>query len=158
LNGTNYFRNTKIELWLSGYIKHESELGKFTQEAMIAGINNVSKASRVSKTYPFVEAVASKLDEVAYDKRIPSLVRGYCSDTELWVSNCLNLMKLNSRLVIDIGDSRFAGVHVPTDDFIIEIATQLGLKHIHTEMVRERHSKDGSKLKQVLLVLEKVGG
>lgn len=158
LNGTNYFRNTKIELWLSGYIKHESELGRFTQEAMIAGINNVSKASRVSKTYPFVEAVATKLDEVAYDKRIPSLVRGYCTDTELWVANCINLMKINSRIVIDIGDSRFAGVHVPTDVFIIEIATQLGLKHLHTEMVRERHSKDGSKLKQVLLVFEKVGG
>ena len=157
LNGTNYFRNTKIELWLAGYISHESELGKFTQEAMIAGINNVSKASRVSKTYPFVEAIATKLDEVAYDKRIPALVRGYCSDTELWVSNCMNLMKPKSRLVVDIGDSRFAGVHVPTDMFIVEISTQLGLQHIHTEMVRGRHSKDGSKLKQVLLVFEKAG-
>ena len=88
LNGTNYFRNTKIELWLAGFITHESELAKFTQEAMIAGINNVSKAARVSKTYPFVEAIAAKLDEVAYDKRIPALVRGYCSDTELWLSNC----------------------------------------------------------------------
>jgi hypothetical protein len=155
LNGTNYFRNTKIELWLAGYIQHESELGKFTQAAMIAGINNVSKASRTSKTYPFVEEIASQLDEVAYDKRIPALVRGYCSDTELWIANCLNLLKPKSRLVIDIGDSRFAGVHVPTDDFIIEIAVQLGLEHIHTEKVRERHSKDGTKLKQVLLVFEK---
>jgi DNA modification methylase len=155
LNGTNYFRNTKIELWLSGYIQHESELGKFTQAAMIAGINNVSKASRTSKTYPFVEEIASQLDEVAYDKRIPALVRGYCSDTELWIANCLNLMKPQSRLVIDIGDSRFAGVHVPTHDFIIQIAVQLGLEHIYTEKVRERHSKDGTKLKQVLLVFEK---
>ena len=64
-------------------------------------------------------------------------------------------MKPKSRLVVDIGDSRFAGVHVPTDAFIIEISAQLGLEHIHTEMVRERHSKDGSKLKQVLLVFEK---
>jgi len=155
LNGTNYFRNTKIELWLAGYIQHESELGKFTQAAMIAGINNVSKASRTSKTYPFVEEIASQLDEVAYDKRIPALVRGYCSDTELWIANCLNLLKPKSRLVIDIGDSRFAGVHVPTDDFIIEIAIHLGLEHIHTEKVRERNSKDGTKLKQVLLVFEK---
>lgn len=155
LNGTNYFRNTKIELWLSGYIHHESELGNFTQAAMIAGINNVSSASRTSKIFPFVEEVALRLDEVAYDKRIPALVRGYCSDTELWITNCLNLMKSKSRLVIDIGDSRFAGVHVPTDDFIVAIATQLGLKLIETEKVRDRHSKDGTKLKQVLLVFEK---
>jgi hypothetical protein len=64
-------------------------------------------------------------------------------------------MKPQSRLVIDIGDSRFAGVHVPTHDFIIQIAVQLGLEHIYTEKVRERHSKDGTKLKQVLLVFEK---
>lgn len=157
LNGTNYFRNTKIELWLSGYIQHESELGSYTQQAMIAGINNVSKASRPSKTYQFAEEVALQLDEVAYDKRIPALIRGYCSDTELWLANCLNMMKPNSRLVIDIGDSKFAGVHVPTDEFIIKIASQLGLTHVHTEQVRVRHSKDGSKLKQVLLVFEKPG-
>ena len=155
LNGTNYFRNTKIELWLCGFIQHESELGMFTQQAMIAGINNVSKAARTPKIYPFVEKIATKLDGVAYDKRIPALVRGYCSDTELWVSNCISLMKPKSRLAIDIGDSRFAGVHVPTDAFIVEIATQLGLEHLHTEMVRERRSKDGSNLKQVLLVFEK---
>jgi len=30
LNGTNYFRNTKLELWITGFLENEAELGKFT--------------------------------------------------------------------------------------------------------------------------------
>jgi len=155
LNGTNYFRNTKIELWLAGFIEHEKDLSYFTREAMIAGINNVSKSSREIKRFDFVEPIAKELDEVAYDGRIPTLVRGYCSDTELWLANCKQMMKPNAKIVIDIGDSRFAGVHVPTDMFITKIAESLGLKLIDTELVRKRTSKDGTPLKQVLLTFEK---
>ncbi len=154
LNGTNYFRNTKLELWLAGFINHEKDLGYFTREAMIAGINNVSKTSRDIKRFDFVEPVAKELDEVAYDSRIPTLIRGYCSDTELWLKSCKVMMKPNARMVIDIGDSRFAGVHVPTDEYIIKIANGLGLNLIDTELVRKRTSNDGTPLKQVLLAFE----
>lgn len=155
LNGTNYFRNTKIELWLTGLIQHEKELVQFNREAMIAGINNVSKKSRPIKKFDFVEEVATKLDEVAYDKRIPTLVRGYCSDSEMWIENCKRMLSDGGKLVIDIGDSKFAGIHVPTDKFLIEIAGKVGLQHIDTELVRKRNSNDGTELKQVLLAFEK---
>lgn len=155
LNGTNYFRNTKIELWLAGFINHERDLSYFTREAMIAGINNVSKTSRPIKRFDFVEPVARELDEVAYDSRIPTLIRGYCSDTELWLQSCKRMMKPNGKIVIDIGDSRFAGVHVPTDKYIVEIAKGIGLELVDTELVRKRVSKDGTPLKQVLLAFEK---
>jgi hypothetical protein len=155
LNGTNYFRNTKLELWLSGFIEHERELGAFTRDAMIAGINNVTKAGRVSTTYDFVEPIARKLDLVAYDRRIPALVRGYCSDSELWLRNTFTMLKPSARLVVDIGDSRFAGVNVPTDEFLIQIARIVGFHFVESELVRERRSKDGTRLKQVILVFEK---
>lgn len=155
LNGTNYFRNTKIELWLSGFIEHESELGRFNREAMIAGINNVSKTSREIRPLPFVEKIAEKLDKVAYDKRIPTLVRGYSSDTKLWLSSCMNMLKDDGRIVIDIGDSKFCGIHVPTDEIIIHIAESIGLELIDTELVRKRNSNDGTPLKQVLLTFTK---
>lgn len=156
LNGTNYFRNTKIELWLAGYISHERELIALNQAAMIAGINNVSKNSRLPISYAKVEDVARKLEEVAYDSRIPKLVRGYCSDTGIWLSNCYERLTLGGRLIVDIGDSKFAGVHVPTDEFIALIANEIGFKLLETQYVRARRSKDGTNLKQVLLVFEKV--
>jgi DNA modification methylase len=155
LNGTNYFRNTKIELWLSDLIASEKDLGYFTRRAVTAGINNVSKNGRAIKKFDFVEPIATKLDEVAYDKRIPELVRRYCSDADIWLRNCFDLLVPGGRAVIDIGDSRFAGVHVPADIFLERIAVAIGFKIQGTELVRKRTSKDGTPLSQVLLILEK---
>lgn len=155
LNGTNYFRNTKIELWLTGFINSEKDLGYFTRRAVTAGINNVSKNGRDIKEYAFVEAVAKQLDEVAYDRRIPELVRRYCSDAEVWLQNCFDILSAGGRAVVDIGDSRFAGVHVPTEQFLERLAESVGFKIQDIELVRNRTSKDGSALNQVLLILEK---
>jgi DNA modification methylase len=155
LNGTNYFRNTKIELWLTGFIKSEKDLGYFTRRAVTAGINNVSKNGRDIREFDFVEAVAKQLDEVAYDRRIPELVRRYCSDAEIWLQNCFNQLTIGGRAVVDIGDSRFAGIHVPTDKFLERIAEHVGFAIQNVELVRKRTSKDGSALSQVLLILEK---
>jgi DNA modification methylase len=155
LNGTNYFRNTKIELWLTGQISSEKDLGAFTRGAVTAGINNVSDNGREVRRFDFVEHVAEQLDEVAYDRRIPELVRRYCSDAETWLRNCLTILTPGGRAVVDIGDSRFAGVHVPTDKFLERIAEHVGFKVAEVESVRARVSKDGSPLTQVLLILEK---
>lgn len=155
LNGTNYFRNTKIELWLTGFIKSEKDLGYFTRRAVTAGINNVSKNGRDIKEYAFVEAVAKQLDEVAYDRRIPELVRRYCSDAEVWLQNCFDILSAGGRAVVDIGDSRFAGIHVPTEQFLERLAESVGFTIQDVELVRNRTSKDGSALNQVLLILEK---
>ena len=155
LNGTNYFRNTKLELWLANFIKTEKELKYYRREALAAGINGISKDGRRPKLFDFVEPTAKELDKVAYDKRIPELIRRYSSDTELWLNNCFLLMKEGARLIVDIGDSRFAGVHVKTDEIILTIAKEIGFKLLDIELVRSRTSKDGVKLKQVLLVFEK---
>jgi DNA modification methylase len=158
LNGTNYFRNTKIELWLTSLISSERDLGRFTRSAVTAGINNVSDNGRAIRSYDYVEVVAKQLDEVAYDRRIPELVRRYCSDAETWLRNCLSVLSPGGKAVVDIGDSRFAGVHVPTDTFLERIAEKVGFTVAEVETVRNRTSKDGSRLKQVLLILERPSG
>lgn len=65
LNGTNYFRNTKIELWLLGYIQSETELAEFCKRAIAAGINNISRSKGVHREFESVEKVARQLDEHA---------------------------------------------------------------------------------------------
>ncbi|MEA5533159.1 DNA methyltransferase [Crocosphaera sp. XPORK-15E] len=155
LNGTNYFRNTKLELWLTGFLKHEKELSLFRSQAMAAGINNISNKGRQPMVIPEVELIASDLDKVAYDSRIPELVRRYFSDSYMWLKKSYDILRMEGRLVVDIGDSRFAGVHVPTDKILKILASNLGLVCIEERLVRERKSKDGTELKQVLLIFEK---
>ncbi len=155
VNGTNYFRNTKLELWLTGILERESDLPAYTDVALAAGINNVSRRGRTPVEISSVERIARQLDETAYDRRIPELIRRYFSDTQTWVRNVARLLRPGGRAIIDIGDSRFAGVHVPTDELVTEIAQFAGLQLDEVRSVRKRTSKDGSALKQVLLVLRR---
>ncbi len=155
LNGTNYFRNTKLELWLSGSLKCEKDLKLFRTSALAAGINNISKHGRLPTLISEVEAIASKLDEVAYDERIPELVRRYFSDSLLWLRNAYNLLRPGGIAAIDIGDSRYAGIHIPTDEILSSIAQKCGFSLLEERLIRNRKSKDGEALKQVLLIFKK---
>lgn len=155
LNGTNYIRNAKLELWLTGFMSSEKELTGFRKEALTAGICDVVRNGRDVEEFDFVETVARELDEVAYDRRIPQMVRRYFSDTRMWLQNVQKALKPGGLAIIDIGDSRFANVHVPTDKCMAAVAELVGLSVDEERFIRGRKSKDGSQLKQVLLILRK---
>ena len=44
LNGTNYFRNTKVELWFLRRLHTREDLSRFRYQAITAGINDVTIA------------------------------------------------------------------------------------------------------------------
>lgn len=155
LNGTNYFRNTKIELWLLGFIASEKELSNFCKQAVAAGINNVSRSCANCQTFDSVEAVASQLDECAKDKRIPLLVRKYFSDMQEVLSAVHRALVPGGRFFLDIGDSKFYGVHVPTERLLTQIAQSVGFVVEHQHILARRYSRDKSELVQVELVLNK---
>lgn len=155
LNGTNYFRNTKLELWSSGLLQHESELADLRTAAVAAGINNVSRRGRQPEELAYVEAVAGQLDEVAYDRRIPQLVRRYFSDAKTWLSHIHEMLEPGGHALVDIGDSKFAGIVVKTDCLLGEVAEDVGFDLLERRNLRTRRSNDGSPLEQSLLVLRK---
>ena len=159
VNGTNYFRNTKIELWLTGFIESANDLRDLRDEAMAAGINCISKRGREAMKINSVENIATKIDAVVAeeekDKRVPELVRRYFSDSLLWLENSYKLLKKGGIIILDIGDSYFYNVHVPADTLLLEIAESVGYRHIETRYVRDRHSNNGKPLKQVLHILSK---
>ena len=151
LNGTNYCRNTKLELLALRLIADEAGLSKYRTDSITAGINNVSKRRATPDSIDEVEVVADQLDELAYDVRIPALVRGYFSDMRRALKVLRDAAADDATLLLDIGDSRFAGVHVPTHELLVTVGEQVGWHHIETIPVRERRSYDGSALVQVVL-------
>jgi SAM-dependent methyltransferase len=153
VNGTNYIRNTKLELWFLDFIRAEMQLSDLTKKSIVCGINNVTKSRPPAHRFDFVEAVASKLDDVSPDDRIPALVRGYCSDMADVLKNCRRYLRHDGRMVLDIGDSQFYGVHVPTDVFIKEIAVDVGFNLEQEKVLARRHSHDKTPLHQAELVL-----
>lgn len=155
LNGTNYFRNTKIELWLAGFISSEGELSAFNKQAITAGINNVTKNKPEDLKFPSVELVVEQLFEAASDSRIPRLVRHYFSDMYKMFVEVLKGLRPGAKFVLDIGDSKFYGVHVKTDLLLIDVALSAGFEVYSEEVIARRHSRDKSELKQVEIVFSK---
>lgn len=155
VNGTNYFRNTKLELLIGDFIQSIDELPRFCSIAVTAGINNVSSRLEDPIIIPEVEHIVSELEKSSYDTRIPKLVRHYFSDMQKVFINVKRGMSEDGLMFLDIGDSQFAGVHVPADELLATIGERAGFDVEDRHYIRQRYSKNGMKLKQVLLKFRK---
>jgi hypothetical protein len=154
LNGTNYSRNTKLELLALGYLSSEKDLAQLRDGSISAGINYVSARRPNPTEIPPVEVVASQVDKAAYDKRIPALVRNYFSDMQVALRRVRAAVGVGTPFYLDIGDSKFCGVHVPTDSLLAGIAVDCGWHVLEARPIRSRRSFDGTELRQVLLRME----
>lgn len=155
VNGTNYFRNTKLELWILDFISQETDLRKYREQAITAGINNVSVKNKIV-SLDIVEPYAKQLDKLSTDKRIPKMIRAYFSDMNIVFNNFNLLLKNSGRIYFDIGDSEYYGVHIPVDELIIAIAKNNSFELVESKLLRKRHSKTGNTLSQKLLIFDKV--
>lgn len=155
LNGTNYFRNTKLELWFSKHLTTKSCLRGFRDSAITSGINDVAKSKRI-EVMPFLNELIKELSINAYDMRIPKMVAGYFQDMRLVFEGLSRNIKPDGRICLDIGDSIYAGTHVQTDKLLVELAQHSGLVLIEDVTLRERRSKGGQILSQKLLIFKKL--
>ena len=151
LNGTNYIRNTKLELKLNDHIVSEDDLPTFHSKGIIAGINNVSKRNGDIPILPIVQPYIDDLSPVVYDRRIVTMVAGYFLDMRTVIQKLARAMRDGGIFVMDIGDSQFAGVHIPTHDILSEICAEYGFEKYDETVLRERRSKNGMVLSQRVL-------
>ena len=93
------------------------------------------------------------LKETAYDVRIPQMAKCYFSEMYQVFSGLRPKLENNAHLLIDIGDSVFNGVHIRTDDILIEILESIGYKFVDKIKLRERRSRGGQIVTQVLIVM-----
>ena len=144
-------RNTKLELKLAGFVTTEKDLPNLHSKGIIAGINNVSKRNVGFENPRYIQPYLDQLEPVAYDKRIPVMVAGYFHDMELVIERLMHAMKDNGIFIMDIGDSQFAGVHIPTHSILTSICESYGFELYSEDILRERRSKNGMVLSQRLL-------
>jgi hypothetical protein len=153
LNGTNYIRNTKLELWFMEKLKSKKDLNFFRKEVVTAGINDVTTEKKELEIF-FIEDVLNDKSKW-YDKRIPKMIRDYFFDMKIVFNNVYNYTSKDGYFCIDIGDSIYGGVHVPTDKIFIKMLNEIGFTIIEIIKLRDRKSKDGSPLSQILIICQK---
>ena len=153
LNGTNYIRNTKLELWYDRLLKKKTDLNFYRNEVVTAGINDVS-ANLKEIDLPSLKELLDKSGNW-YDKRIPKMISDYFFDMEKVLINCLKALKPGKSLYLDIGDSIYGGNYIPTHTLLIDLACKIGFLYDETVVLRNRKSKNGSALHQVVIKLTK---
>lgn len=162
LNGTNYFRNTKIELWILDYLKKDNDLHNYRKKAITAGINDVFAFQR-KIDHPLSDKVieiSKNLKDKVYDSRIPLMVEKYFKDIHLALSSLKEVMKDKGLCIWVVGDSQFANIHIPTDELTIQISERINsdgfqLKLVDQITTRKRKSRNGMDLKEVVLIMQK---
>ncbi len=157
LNGTNYFRNTKLELWFLRHLRTKADLAAFRNDAITAGINDVTVAKKKTSNIPGVQELVTTLTQDNYDKRIPHMVESYFCDIAQVLAGAAHKMKTGAIACIDLGDSQYGGIYVDTPSLLTEVAVDLGLDFVEKRHLRGRLSKDRTQLSQVLLVFRRRG-
>jgi DNA modification methylase len=152
VNGTNYFRNTKIELWFLRCLLQNRDLTKFRSEAITAGINDVTVDKVPDHSPPAVQEIVNRLAEDAYDSRIPRMIASYFHEMVAAFRSVRTHLQPKAVIAIDIGDSAYAGVHVPVDKLLSTCLGELGFIQEDEVILRHRRSRGGMLLKQSLLV------
>ena len=152
LNGTNYYRNTKIELWFLRALSSAGDLTAFRHHTVTAGINDVTTGKRGPPASRAVERIVRSLEKRAYDRRIPLMVSSYFSDMKQIFDGLSRHAEPSSPLLMDIGDSSYAGVLVDTPTILADLLRSDGWKVDREVTLRQRLSRNGQPLRQVLLV------
>ena len=151
LNGTNYIRNTKLELWYMEKLKDKRDLRRLRNKVVTSAINDVHSQSGKY----ILEEVRSYYDlisETTYDKRIPKMIADYFNHMKEVIIGLSKHVKRNGAICLDIGDSIYAKTHIPTHEILSEIAANNNLVKKDEIVLRKRYSNDGTELSQRLLV------
>lgn len=156
LNGTNYIRNTKLELWILDFIKNKNDLFDLHHKLISSGINNVTKQKEVDYLPSAIMDIVNNLQNVAYDKRIPLMVHQYFTDMKRFFMNLYSYMLTSGVLFIDIGDSTFCGVYIPVHEFLEILAEYSGFSLEESSLIRYRRSRGGIGGGQYLLKFRKL--
>ncbi len=154
LNGTNYFRNTKLELWFLRALKTADDLSTFRFKAVTAGINDVTVRNTNNGSVEDVKNIIAALSEKAYDRRIPQMVEYYFQDMRSVFRSIAHHLCDNAAVAIDIGDSMYSGVHVRTDQLLVKVLEPEGYTLKKDITLRKRISRNGSTLRQALLIFK----
>jgi tRNA G10 N-methylase Trm11 len=157
INGTNYFRNTKVELWFLRSLRSGADLTAFRASAITGGINDVTKGKLKREVPHQARAVVAELERNAYDRRIPAMVANYFADMADVIDGMTVHLTSGAPVMIDIGDSNYGGVQVPAEKILHQMFAERGFRLIEDVTLRKRSSRGGQELRQALLVFEYQG-
>lgn len=155
LNGTNYIRNTKLELWYLGYLTAKADLRSLRTEVVTSAINDVESHTG-TRVIPEAKAIVDQITANCYDSRIPKMIAGYFEHMKEVAAGIYDSIKVGSPVCVDIGDSVYGGIHVATHEILRDVFIGERLVFEDEIVLRTRFSNKGHRLSQRLLIFRKL--
>lgn len=138
-NSFDYTDIYNVELWVLGYINSSAEnlrLRNNTLRSHVQISRSYEKPTRPSlrlnSTLDELEVQRAKL----WDSNIPAMVGAYFRDIETILEQCSRLLTSSGKVMMVVGDSRYADVRVQVGPIVAELAKAIGFSSVISREVR----------------------
>jgi hypothetical protein len=135
-NRFDYFESMKVELWFGGFVDSYESINRFRKASFRSHLG--ADLGRSYERVDALERLITLMDCEASSWRmgVPELLRGYFDDMRTTLKHCKALLA-DGHCFIVIGNSAFAGVIIPTDVIVANLALECGFKK--AEILVARH-------------------
>jgi hypothetical protein len=139
LNRHDYTRIYSLELAV-GFIKSHEELKKLRYNTFCSHVEAITGFNEREFHSPplLVETLQRLSQRDLNNPRVYKMVEGYFVDVFRFMKSAINVLKSDGRIVLVVGNVRFAGISISVDQIIVQIAEQLGLNYEDIWTVRLR--------------------
>lgn len=139
-NSFDYTDIYNVELWVLGYLISSTDNTQLRQSTVHSHVQ-IKRSSEKPKNHSqtmltAVNALKEKR-ELLWDKRIPEMIFGYFRDLERILMESLRLLTVRGKVLMVVGDSRYAGILIDVPAILVELATAIGFKKTQIFEVRK---------------------
>jgi site-specific DNA-methyltransferase (adenine-specific) len=151
-NRFDYFESMKVELWFGGFVSEYSDVLALRKRSLRSHL--AADLARPARLDEHLESLINLMERTASSWRmgVPDALRGYFHDMWETLSCVRRLLVDGGSCHVVVGNSAFAGVVIPTDALIANLARGLGFEDVTVQPVR--HLTVSPQQRQKLVGLE----
>lgn len=163
-NSFDYTDVYNVELWSMGYLSDGAanrRLREATVRSHVQLFRDFDAGTVRSATLKTtVEALREVRGEL-WNRHIPEMIGAYAADLAVVLEKLGRGLRVGGRAYVVVGDSRYAGVHVPVGKILADVAEPLGYRVLEMEPSRSMRAspQQGGRheLGETLVVMERTG-
>lgn len=137
LNSRDYTDLLNAEMWLLGFVKSYAGVRRLRNNCVSSHMQIVRGRERLRR-FDFVEKISDQMRGLlrpAWQRRVPDMIGGYFDDLGCVLEQLYRVLKAGGVGFVNVAESAYGGVKIPTLDVIAEIARRCGFG-VRVEVVR----------------------
>ncbi len=142
-NTFDYTDIYNVELWVLGYLGSSADNARLRKETLRSHVQVSRPYDSPAKSSQLLAQTIEALNqqkERLWDSNIPAMVGAYFRDLEIVLEQCQRLLAPSGKVMMVVGDSRYANVRIDVANIIGEIATAMGFGSVAVREVRQMRS------------------